>query len=666
MIHTLPKFAPKISQWTATAALALCALAQMSISSADETLRQREQRAMKAALARVAPSVVRIETVGGLERVGQVLIGTGPTTGLVVSADGYIVSSAFNFVQKPDSILVTLQDGSRRAARLVARDNSRMIVLLKIEPDAPLTVPEAAPRSEMRVGQWALAVGRTFEIGQPNLSVGIVSALDRIWSKAIQTDAKISPSNYGGPLVDISGRVLGVLVPMSPDGHGEMAGVEWYDSGIGFAIPLEQILRVLPKLEGGADLEPGLLGISLKGSDIYSQPAIIGAARATGPAYKAGLRSGDRIVEVAGHAISRAAELKHQLGPLYAGDNVALVALRGDERIERTIELVGKIDPYETPFLGVLPMRFADSDKPAYVVVRYVYPGSPAEAAGLKPGDRIKSLSGESITSAADVAAKLPALAPDQTVKLEVLRGDETLTLEAKLARLPESLPGDLPPARAALGPSDAERPEVGLVRIKAPEFENECVAYVPESYDPRVAYGVILWLHAPGGFKDEELIERWKPLCDKLDFVLVAPKATDQRRWLPTEIRFVRRALDEAMKRYHSDPARVVVHGHEAGGSLAYLVAMAGSDVVRAVAASEAPLPRMLQPPEVDPVKPLAIYTTLATKSESVQAVEAGIKTLRELKYPVVVKTIGEQSRYLTSDELAELVRWFDTLDRI
>ncbi len=73
-----------------------------------------------------------------------------------------------------------------------------------------------------------------------------------------------------------------------------------------------------------------------------------------------------------------------------------------------------------------------------------------------------------------------------------------------------------------------------------------------------------------------------------------------------------------------------------------------------------------MLQPPEVDPVKPLAIYTTLATKSESVQAVEAGIKTLRELKYPVVVKTIGEQSRYLTSDELAELVRWFDTLDRI
>ena len=74
---------------------------------------------------------------------------------------------------------------------------------------------------------------------QPNVSVGIVSALDRIWGKAIQTDAKISPNNYGGPLVDIAGRVLGVLVPMSPDGSGEVAGVEWYDSGIGFAVPLE-------------------------------------------------------------------------------------------------------------------------------------------------------------------------------------------------------------------------------------------------------------------------------------------------------------------------------------------------------------------------------------------------------------------------------------------
>ena len=180
----------------------------------------REERAIKAALARVAPSVVRIETVGGLERVGQMLVGTGPTTGLVVSADGYIISSAFNFVQKPDSILVTLADGSRHAARLVATDHSRMLVLLKIDTRRP---GSPCPR-RCREAKCASANGRSpwaarSRPEQPNLSVGIVSALDRIWGKAIQTDAKISPNNYGGPLVDIAGRVLGVLVPMSPDGQ---------------------------------------------------------------------------------------------------------------------------------------------------------------------------------------------------------------------------------------------------------------------------------------------------------------------------------------------------------------------------------------------------------------------------------------------------------------
>ncbi len=251
MTHTIRRI------WLAVALGAAALAAGIPDISANETLQVREERAIKAALARVAPSVVRIETVGGLERVGQILIGTGPTTGLVVSPDGYIISSAFNFAQKPDSILVTLEGGSRHAARLVATDHSRMLVRLKVEVETKLPVPESVPSAEMRVGQWALAVGRTFEASRPNVSVGIVSALGRIWGKAIQTDAKISPNNYGGPLVDISGRVLGVLVPMSPDGSGEMAGVEWYDSGIGFAIPLEGVLRVLPKLEQGTRPAPG-------------------------------------------------------------------------------------------------------------------------------------------------------------------------------------------------------------------------------------------------------------------------------------------------------------------------------------------------------------------------------------------------------------------------
>ena len=179
---------------------------------------------------------------------------------------GYIVSSAFNFVQKPDSILVTLADGTRPPAKLVATDHSRMLVLLKVKSETALPVPEAVPANEMRVGQWAIAVGRTFEADKPNVSVGIVSALDRVWGRAIQTDAKISPNNYGGPLVDISGRVLGVLVPLSPDATSEVAGVEWYDSGIGFAVPLDHVLKVLPKWSTAKICTPAFWELTSRGT----------------------------------------------------------------------------------------------------------------------------------------------------------------------------------------------------------------------------------------------------------------------------------------------------------------------------------------------------------------------------------------------------------------
>ena len=105
-------------------------------------------------------------------------------------------------------------------------------------------------RSARRPSPWAARWTPTSS-SLPSVSVGIVSALDRIWGKAIQTDAKVSPTNYGGPLVDLQGRVQGVLVPASPQAEGETAGFEWYDSGIGFAIPLEDVYAVLPRLQAG-------------------------------------------------------------------------------------------------------------------------------------------------------------------------------------------------------------------------------------------------------------------------------------------------------------------------------------------------------------------------------------------------------------------------------
>ena len=137
-----------------------------------------EQRAFRAAVDRVAPAVVRIETVGGGDQVGRVEFGSGATTGLVIDSEGYIVSSAVNFLNTPDSILVRLPDGLRKPARLVATDHNRMLVLLKIETDEPLPVPETVPDGEVRVGQWAIAVGRTFDLKRPNMSVGIIRIRD--------------------------------------------------------------------------------------------------------------------------------------------------------------------------------------------------------------------------------------------------------------------------------------------------------------------------------------------------------------------------------------------------------------------------------------------------------------------------------------------------------
>src|SRR5262249_52477606 len=155
---------------------------------------------------------------------------------------GFVITSSFNFANKPSDVFVGVPGRKDRfRAQVIATDHTRMLTLLKIDAK-DLPVPTVCPKKDIVVGQWALALGRTLDPDlehPPSFSAGIVSATGRIWGKAIQTDAKVSPTNYGGPLVSIDGRVLGVLVPLSPRGTDDTAGFDWYDSGIGFAIPLE-------------------------------------------------------------------------------------------------------------------------------------------------------------------------------------------------------------------------------------------------------------------------------------------------------------------------------------------------------------------------------------------------------------------------------------------
>jgi serine protease Do len=651
--------------------LLLAGLAFLVLSpfaAAQDDLADREQQAMQTAAARAAQSTVRIETVGGLERVGQVLVGEGPTTGVIVSPDGLIVSSAFNFVQEPSSILVTLPDGARLSARRVASDHSRSLVLLKVDPPAPLTPAEAAPMDEVRVGLWAIAVGRTFERDVPNVSIGIVSAVGRMWGRAIQTDAKISPSNYGGPLVDLHGRVMGVLAPLSPQAGDAMAGIEWYDSGIGFAIPLADIMAVLPRWATGEDLHPGILGVSLRGDDIFVDPPVVAASRPNSPAYEAGLKADDVIVEVAGQPVERQAQVKQLLGPLYAGDKVKLVALRGTERIEREVELIAKLQPYAHPFLGILPLRLA-ADAPAAqgIEVRYVYPDSPAAKAGIAPGEVIVAAAGQPVASLAPLHERLAPLTVGDSLSVDVRHGEQVRSIELTLAPLPEALPGELPPARSPRDPPAGERPPTGRTTLKLPESDQECLLYVPDGYDPSVAHGLVLWFDATGAEDEaglEALVARWRPLCDAADLVLMAPRSSNGQRWDPAQdLPLVRKLADQVQATYAIDASRVVAVGRQGGGALAGLLAMRHRDLVRGVIAIEAPVVGQLA--DNDPVVRQAFVLAAAEKSPAAELIARSAAQLREMKYPVTQIDLGESPRDLTEDEWAALVRWIDALDR-
>ncbi len=621
-----------------------------------------EQQAMQAAVAEVAPSVVRIETFGGRERVDRVLVGTGPTTGLVVCEEGYVLSSAINFVQQPASILVVFPDGQRAAAEIVGRDRARMLVLLKVQlsPEQRLVVPPVVDRSQMQVGQWTIAVGRTFELDEPNVSVGVLSARDRIWGKAIQTDAKISPNNYGGPLIDIRGRVLGVLVPLSPQGQDEMAGAEWYDSGIGFAVPLADILPHLDQLKRGEPLQPGILGVHLKGRDIYALPAEIAAVQPKSPAAAAGLQPGDVIVEADGEEIVRQSQLRHVLGRRYAGDALDVVIQREGQRLERTVPLVDRLEPYEHPFLGILPERLPG----APLIVRYVYPGSPAAEAGIEAGDRLRELADQPVE---DIGAALEVLAnheAGQELTVRIGRADRTEDMVLELATLPREIPDPLPPARDSAGAA-AEAPS-GVIDLRIPEEPNACVAFVPETYHPDVPHGVVVWLTEPGKFAGEPLFELWQPLCERHDLIVLAPQPRDPQRWQPDEVDFIGKALDDLSQRYRVDPRRIVASGWQAGGGMAWLTALAHRDRVRAVAPIDAALPLRVRMPPNDPLQRLAVHIAFARNSMLADRLRQEAERLGEMKYPVLVRELDEDQWQLNAEQTAELARWIDSLDRL
>jgi len=327
-------------------------------------VQRANQSATRAAVSRISGSLVQIETVGGaqpkdartergqaeggekkdddrdkplfVDTVGSnFLVADGPTTGIVYSSDGLILTSSFNFVRNPVVITVKLADGRRLVADLVGRDQVRKLALLKVEADG-LEVPEWAPPDGIVVGQWAIAVGLGFGGQSPSVTVGIISALNRMLGNAIQTDANLSPVNYGGPLLDRDGRIVGICVPMAQR-PGELAGVEFYDAGIGFAVPKTRVDEIVADLRAGKNFYRGWLGIRL---DPQARDDVtIGELDLKSPLRAAGMHPGDKILAVNGKTVRHFGNLVQAIYMIPAGERVHLTVRRGGEEVGITVTL---------------------------------------------------------------------------------------------------------------------------------------------------------------------------------------------------------------------------------------------------------------------------------------------------------------------------------------
>lgn len=624
----------------------------------------REEAALREAAAAASDVVVRIDTVGGLDQVDGVLVGSGPTSGVIVGAEGWIVTSSFAFAARPASVIVTLADGSRRGADVVATDHSRKLTLLKIATDAELPVAEPVPDEAILVGQWAVAVGRGLGGREANVSVGIVSAKDRVWGKAIQTDAKISPNNYGGALVDLAGRVMGILVPLSPARDGEVAGVEWYDSGIGFAIPLSHVLAMMPAWSEGNDLHMGRTGFGFRTMNPLVGPPVVATSRANSPAYRAGVRAGDTIVSIDGAPVARQGQVMEAVRQRYAGDVLRMQVERDERRLDMEMELVAELEAYTHPYLGMLAMRDV-ADGEAGVAVRAVDASGPAAEAGIVAGERITEVDGAQVNDRFELIAALAAVDAGATVQLSVAgAGGRTRSVNVTTAGLADAElsrfeAADLPSAVTTTEEAAEANAEVGRVELTVPAYDNRAVAWVPEDYDPAVAYGVVVWLPVAGTALDNAFVEAWQEACAGRQLIFLVAEAADADRWARTDVEFVSAAVEQLQGAYHVDPTRVVAAGTESGGAVALVLAFRRQAVFRGAAIVDARLPG--RPPENVPEYRTSFFVGEMGDGGGGAGSET-VTMLEERRFPVVTEAVTAEME--TWPE--RFVRWVDTLDRL
>ena len=361
---------------------------------------------------------------GGGRRVVRQPPQIGLGSGIIVSADGYILTNN-HVVDGADKVKVTLGDGREMTAKVIGTDKKSDIAVIKVDAhDLPAVT--FADSDDVLVGDRVLAIGNPFGIGQ-TVTSGIVSATGRSgdlgldYEDFIQTDAAINPGNSGGALVDMQGRLIGLNTAILSRSGGFQ--------GIGFAIPSNLARHIMDSLVTGGKVVRGFLGVTIQDvtPDLAEQfhlktskGVIISDVTPDSPAAKAGLKSGDVVLDYNGKPAPDSRRLKFAVAATEPGHEVKLRLLRSDKEETVTVQ-VGEL-PGEKQLTsaggskdnGVLDgVEVGDLDAAARnefevpsrvhgALVTNVDPSSAAAEAGLAAGDVIQEINQQPVRSADD------------------------------------------------------------------------------------------------------------------------------------------------------------------------------------------------------------------------------------------------------------------------
>jgi putative serine protease PepD len=256
--------------------------------------------------------------------------GQATGSGFVISADGYLVTNA-HVVEGATAVTAKVGDGKELPAKVVGRDESTDIALLKVDPgDQKLAPLQLADSDSVDVGDPAYAIGNPYGLSR-TLTTGVVSALQRqiqapngfSIDHVIQTDAAINPGNSGGPLFNAAGQVIGVNSQIATSNNATGSGG---NVGIGFAVPSNTVRSVVDQLQHGGKVQHAWLGV--QSGDAKGGGAQVGAVTNNSPAEKAGLRAGDVIRSFNGEPLADSSALSAKVNAARSGDQVKLVVRR--------------------------------------------------------------------------------------------------------------------------------------------------------------------------------------------------------------------------------------------------------------------------------------------------------------------------------------------------